>query len=102
MNRSRSLPAVIVPRPCVAAGTAVTFRLNARPKTKAAEHKRNRLYMKSALRGRLYRAVQPPSTMNICPSTYVDSGESRNTMVGASSSGPSILPRGVFSRIQRS
>jgi hypothetical protein len=49
-----------------------------------------------------YRAVQPPSTMNICPSTYVDRGESRNTMVGASSSGPSILPRGVFSRIQRS
>ena len=49
-----------------------------------------------------YRAVQPPSTMNVCPSTYADSRERRNTMVGANSSGPSILPRGVFSTIQPS
>ena len=68
MNRSRSLPAVIVPRPCVAAGTAVTFRLNARPKTRAAEHKGNRLNMKSALRARPRAAVDRAGSGALGPS----------------------------------
>jgi hypothetical protein len=46
----------------------VTFTLNARPKTKAAEHKGNRLYMKSALRGRPRAAVDGGGSGALGPS----------------------------------